>query len=531
MVREINFMIKSGRGEAMKILTAREMREIDRYAIGTIGLPGPVLMESAGRRVAEEALRRFPAVAEESVVVVCGKGNNGGDGCVAARLLADRGARPLILLLARKTEVKGDAALHLGIAEKLGLEIVEVADEAAWKAHRMRLLHATLIVDAIFGTGLTEPAAGLHAAAIADINMAPGFTLAVDVPSGLSSDSAEVIGPTVEADATVALAAPKICHVFPPAEALCGQLSVVDIGLPSFLFDDANLKLSLVEKPDIACRFRRRARAGHKGTYGHVFVLAGSLGKTGAAVLAGKAALRAGAGLVTVGTPVGCLPMVARAMMELMTEPLAETPVRSVSEDALPRLRELVPGKEAWLVGPGLSTHPSTARLVKAALAEFGGPVVVDADGLNILAGDPSALKAMGRPAVLTPHPGEFGRLIGRTAAEVQADRIGLARSFAVEHDVHLVLKGYRTLVASPHGDVFVNPTGNPGMATAGSGDVLSGLIAAFIAQEKDVLGGTLAAVYLHGRSGDLAAAKLGERSLIAGDLIRYLPAAIKEME
>ena len=533
MLREINFVIKSGRDEAMKILTAREMREIDRYAIGTIGLPGPVLMESAGRRVADEVLRRFPGIADESVVVVCGKGNNGGDGFVAARLLADRGARPAVLLLARKSDIKGDAALHLSVADKLGLEIIEIDGETAWAGHRARLGHATVIVDAIFGTGLADPAAGLFAAAIADINRAPGFTLAVDVPSGLSSDSSEIIGPAVEADATVALAAPKICHMFPPAEALCGELSVADIGLPAFLFDDANLKLSLIEKADIACHFRRRARTAHKGSFGHVFILAGSIGKTGAAIMAGRAALRSGAGLVTVGTPAGCLPIVARAMMELMTEPLPETPGRTVSEEALPRLRELLPGKDAWLVGPGLSTHPSTARLVKAALSEFPGPVVVDADALNILAGDAAALKALSRPAVLTPHAGEFARLIGRTSAEVQSDRIGLARAFAMEYGVHLVLKGYRTLVASPAGDVFVNPTGNPGMATGGSGDVLSGMIAAFIAQEheKNILGATVAAVYLHGLSGDLAARKLGERALIAGDLIRFLPAAAKEME
>jgi hydroxyethylthiazole kinase-like uncharacterized protein yjeF len=528
---EINFVIKSGRGESMKILTSREMREIDRTAIEELGIPGPVLMENAGRRVADEILRRFPRIGDENIVVAAGKGNNGGDGFVAARRLADRGARPLVLLLARRAEIKGDAALHLAVADKLGLEIVEIDGEAAWKRQRTRLRHASVIIDAIFGTGLSHPARGLFADAIADINKSPGFKVAIDVPSGLSSDTFRVIGPAVKANLTIALAAPKICHLFPPAEELSGEIVVAEIGIPAFLFDDARLKLRLVEKADIARHFKRRARDAHKGTFGHVFILAGSWGKTGAAVMAGKAALRSGAGLVTVGTPGSCLPIVAKSMMELMTEALPETAERTLSAEALIRLREIIPGKDAWLVGPGLSTHPSTARLVKSALSEFPGPVVIDADGLNILAEDLSVLKSSGRPAVLTPHPGEFARLTGLTVSEVHADRIELARRFAEDHAVHLVLKGYRTLVASPAGDVFINPTGNPGMATGGSGDVLSGMIASFIAQEKDVLGATLAAVYLHGLSGDIAARKLGERALIAGDLIRFLPSAAREME
>ena len=515
----------------MKILTSREMREIDRFTIEEIGVPGAVLMENAGLRIADEIGCRFPAVAGTSVVVVAGKGNNGGDGLVVARRLADRGAQPVVLLLAVKKELKSDAALNLAVAEKIGLEIVEIDGEAAWKKERTRLGHASIIVDAVFGTGLAMPAEGLAAAAIADINAAPGFTVAVDVPSGLSSDTFRIVGPAVRADLTIALAAPKIPHLFPPAEEYVGELVVADIGIPPFLLEDAQLKLELVEFADVACRFKKRARDGHKGTYGHVFVLAGSFGKTGAAVLAGKAALRAGAGLVTVGTPVSCLPVVARSMMELMTEPLPETEARTVSFEALPRLRELFPGKDVLLLGPGLSTHASTARLVRALIREFAGPLVIDADGLNILAADLSGLKALPRPAVLTPHPGEFARLTGLSIAQVQAERLALAPRFAEEHRVYLVLKGYRTLIATPDGRTYVNPTGNPGMATGGSGDVLSGLIASFVGQEKDVLGAVLAAVYLHGRSGDIAAGKLGERALIAGDLIRYLPAALKEME
>jgi len=515
----------------MKILTSREMKEIDRFTIEELGVPGSVLMENAGLRIADEIGRRFLPIGEESVVIVAGKGNNGGDGLVVARRLADHGARPLVLLLAAKKEIKGDAALNLAVAEKVGLEIIEIGDEAGWNQHRMRLFHATIIVDAIFGTGLVKPAEGLTAAAIADINGAPGFTVAVDVPSGLSADTFRIIGPAVRADLTIALAAPKIPHMFPPAEEYAGELIVADIGIPPFLFEDAQLKLELIEFGDVACRFKKRARDGHKGTYGHVFILAGSFGKTGAAVLSGRAALRSGAGLVTVGTPVSCLPVVARSMMELMTEALPETEAKTASFEALPRLRELLPGKDVLLLGPGLSTHASTAKLVHALIREFPGQLVIDADGLNILAADPSGLRTLSQPPVLTPHPGEFARLTGLSNAQVLDDRLALAPRFAKEHRVYLVLKGYRTIVATPEGRMYVNPTGNPGMATGGAGDVLSGLIASFIAQEKDVLGAILAAVYLHGRSGDIAAAKLGERALIAGDLIRYLPAALKEME
>lgn len=262
-----------------------------------------------------------------------------------------------------------------------------------------------------------------------------------------------------------------------------------------------------------------------------MFVLAGSLGKTGAAVMAGKAALRTGTGLVTVGTPQSCLPAIARSMMELMTEALPETPQKTLSESAIPLILDLMKGKDAVLIGPGISTHPSTARLVTSLLPKIKAPVVIDADGLNILADHPDALKSLPKPAVLTPHPGEFGRLIGRSNRDVLDHRLELAPRFSEQFGVYLVLKGYRTLIATPEGRVFINPTGNPGMATGGSGDVLSGMIASFIMQEKDVLGATLAAVYLHGLSGDIGAGKLGERALIAGDLIKYLPKALKEME
>ena len=515
----------------MKILTSAEMREIDRAAIEDIGIPGAVLMENAGLRIARTIRRRFPDVGCLRIVIVAGKGNNGGDGFVVARHLANSGARPAILLLAGKDEVKGDAAVNLAVALKMGLPVTEVRDPAAWRKARQEVLRAKIVVDALFGTGLAKPLEGLYAAAVEDINRSDAFKVAVDIPSGLSSDTFETIGPSVAADLTVTLAAPKIAHIFPPAADGVGELVVAPIGMPASLFDRADLKLEMIEEAALAPFFARRKRDTHKGTYGHVLIFAGSLGKSGAATLAGRAALRMGAGLVTVATAAGVLPSVARGMAELMTEPLAETPERTIGAAALTRAVALLKGKSAVLAGPGLSTHPSTAEFLLGLLPKIKAPCVLDADGLNIVAARPGALKAMAGPVVLTPHPGEFARLIGRTVEEVLRHRLELAPEFAVRNGVTLVLKGHRTLVAGPDGRVFVNPTGNPGMATGGSGDVLGGMIAAGLGQKAGLPEAVLAAVYAHGLAGDVAADRLGERALVAGDIIRCLPPALRAME
>ncbi|MCX6565604.1 MAG: NAD(P)H-hydrate dehydratase [Candidatus Aminicenantes bacterium] len=515
----------------MNILTAGQMREIDRRTIEEFGIPGAVLMENAGIGVVEAIRARHDHLEKEGIVIVCGRGNNGGDGFVVARHLHNLGLRPKVFLLAGKNEIKGDAALNLGIAGKLGLEIVEVKAAADRSRLKKELRAATIIVDAIFGTGLSQPAEGLAAAVIGDINAAPGKKVAVDLPSGLSSDTFNIIGPAVRADLTVALGAPKIAHLFPPSEEWVGKLVVSDISIPPVLLESPDLTLRMAEWNTTRPFFRKRSKDGHKGTFGHVLILAGSRGKTGAAALAGKAAYRSGAGLVTIATPASCVPMIARAMAELMTEPLPETKEGTVAEAAFPRLTEALSGKDVLVVGPGLSVNPETSGLVWKLLPKVRTQVVIDADGLNILGGHLDILKKTIRPPVLTPHPGEFGRLLGLSVPEVMNDRLTLASRFSVEHRVILVLKGYRTLVAGPDGRVSVNPTGNPGMATGGSGDVLSGILGAFLAAEKDVFGATVAAVYLHGAVGDLTAVHLGERAMVAGDMIKYLPVALKWLE
>jgi hydroxyethylthiazole kinase-like uncharacterized protein yjeF len=515
----------------MKILTSREMREIDRTAIEDIGIPGPVLMENAGLQVMRALRARFPDPAGERIVIMAGKGNNGGDGLVVARHLADAGVKPKVLLLASVDEVRGDAAINLGIALKLGLDVSEVRTAAEWRRRRRDLARATVIVDALFGTGLLKPLEGLHAQAVADVNRSRAFTVSVDIPSGLSSDSFEIIGPCVRADMTVTLAAPKIAHIFPPAETCVGELYVAGISIPPALFEKPDLKLALVEDESVRPFFKKRPKDSHKGNYGHLLVVAGSLGKTGAAALAGRAALKMGAGLVTVATARGALPAIARSMMELMTEPLEETSEKTIAGDALPRVIELLRGKNGLLLGPGLSTHASTAEFVRKLLPQVKVPAVIDADGLNIIVSRPEILRRLKAPAVITPHPGEFARLTGRPTAEVLKNRLEIVPAFAKKYGVHVVLKGYRTLTASPDGRMFVNPTGNPGLATGGSGDVLAGMIASEVVQEKDFLGAVLAAVYVHGLSADIAADRISQKYLTAGDIIRFLPRALRGME
>jgi NAD(P)H-hydrate epimerase len=522
---------RAAEGDLMKILTSREMREVDREAIEGLGIPGPVLMENAGLQVLKSLRTKFPRPQDERIVIVAGKGNNGGDGFVVARHLFNAGAEPEVLLLASREEVKGDAAVNLAVALKLGIPVMEVRTSDEWKRLRLDIFHASVIIDALFGTGLLNPLEGLYAQAVGDINKAKGFKIAVDIPSGLSSDTFEVIGPCVRADLTVCLATPKVAHVFPPAEECVGELSVASIGIPPGLFDRPGYKVELVEELSVRPFFKKRKKDSHKGSYGHLLVVSGSLGKTGAAALAGKAALRMGAGLVTVATASSALPGIARSMMELMTEPLPETPAKSVAREALPRVLELMKGKDALLIGPGLSMNPSTAEFVLALLPKIRIPAVIDADALNVIAADPEVLRRLQAPAVLTPHPGEFARLAGRSTADVLKHRLEWVPAFAEKYGVYVVLKGYRTLTASLEGRVFVNPTGNPGLATGGSGDVLGGMIASEIIQEKDLLGAVIAAVYAHGLSGDIAAGKLSEKYMTAGDIIRFLPRALKALE
>ena len=507
----------------MKILTANQLRTIDRLSGDTL-----TLMENAGTRVVEAIEERFDNLEELEVYVLCGKGNNGGDGFVVARLLLERGCVPHVFLFAREEEISGDAATNLARLKRMGERPLVILDESEWAGFGCEE-EPSLVVDALLGTGVTRPVDGLYRTVIESLPACfPDATvLAVDIPSGVSADSGELIGPAVQADLTVTFTALKPCLVFPPAHKCAGDVIVSDIGNPSgALVLPPEQSLNLIATDDFPDALHRRTEDTHKGDYGKVLIVGGSRGKSGAAAMAGQAALRSGAGLVTVATPSGCLSLIAPSMLELMTEPLEETPAGSIANASI---SQLIKGKTVIGLGPGLGAHPETQAFARIATRESPVPVVLDADGLNAFAGYVEDLRgSTRRPVVITPHPGEMGRLIDRNVTFVNSNRIDVARDFAVKQGLHVVLKGFRTVVAMPDGRVFINATGNPGMATAGMGDILTGMLAGIVAQEN--LGSfaerVLFAVHLHGTTGDLAAEEIGEEPLVATDLLYYIGAA-----
>jgi NAD(P)H-hydrate epimerase len=522
----------------MKILTAAQMQRIDRLTTERYGVPSLTLMENAGGGVVEFLAERFAPLERQHIVILCGRGNNGGDGLVVARMLRERGLKPRVLLFADPQKVQGDAAVNLERLASSGMPEV-VGSPEAWQLIKPSLEGTTLVVDALLGTGLTKPLGGLLLQVVRDVNteLAAAQVVAVDLPSGISADSGELIGERVQAGFSVTFTAPKIAHIFPPACERMGEWVVRQIGTPpEALEGDSELFLNLACREDFAWMAQPRKPDAHKGSFGHVLILAGSVGKTGAAALAAMAALRAGAGLVTVATAESALPIVASLGMEYMTEPLPQTEAGTISLRALDygRLDKLLEGKSVLAIGPGISSIPETAELVRTLVNRRHLPVVLDADGLNAFAGCMDTFHSGGdlAEAVLTPHPGEMSRLAGVGTAEIQARRVEKAREFARKYQVNLVLKGFRTLTAAPDGKVWVNPTGNPGMATGGTGDVLTGMIAGLVAQYRDRPIGEVAAAaaYLHGLAGDLAAKEMGQASLIAGDLIRALPRAYRAL-
>ncbi|HSC27468.1 MAG TPA: NAD(P)H-hydrate dehydratase [Vicinamibacterales bacterium] len=514
----------------MRVLNSEQMREADRRTIEEIGLPSIVLMENAGRQAVAAMEAAFEDLPSSRVVVLCGRGNNGGDGFVVARTLVQRSVDTSVFLLGSVAEVRGDARANLEILGNIGLTVVEITDAEAWELHSSEIARCDLVVDAIFGTGFKGRLSGLIETVVADLNGLPVPVVAIDLPTGLSADSSLVEGLAIDASLTVTLAAPKIPLVFSPADTYAGDLVVADIGIPHPVIDEIEgPHLELLEREQMRELVPARAADSHKGDFGRVLVVAGSVGRTGAAHLAALGALKSGAGLVTVATPRSCLPIIAAMAPEYMTEPLDETATGTIDFSALDRVLELK--ADVIAVGPGLGQAPGTAAFVEALLERAGVPLVLDADALNAFASDPSRL--MGRDGVdviITPHPGEMARLLNTSIEAVQHDRLRHAREFAAAHRVHVVLKGHRTLVAGPDGRTFVNLTGNAGMATGGTGDLLTGMIAAWFAQLLDAEAACTLAVYLHGAAGDLAEADEGEVALTAGDLAAHLGDAVLEL-
>jgi ADP-dependent NAD(P)H-hydrate dehydratase / NAD(P)H-hydrate epimerase len=504
----------------VKVLTAAQMREVDRRT-AELGIPNIILMENAGCRVVEFLESAYAPLAEQKIVVVCGKGNNGGDGLVVARQLFTR-VKPKWLRVVLGADpaagpdmMRGDALENYKMLKAVGCQV--------WPDVTGEMRIATLVIDAVLGTGAEGAAKGKAADLIEAINhqFPLAEVVAVDVPSGGA----------VRAKHTVTFTALKPSLVLSPECELAGKVHVVPIGSPPELYEgDPSVQLSLSDPRDFAALFRPRVAESNKGLYGHVLVIAGGRGKTGAAAMAGIAALRAGAGLSTVASAASAIATIAAHAPEIMTEPLAETDAGAIAMRAPndPALAAITDKKTVIAIGPGMGQHRETVEFIRRMVQESKTAMVVDADAINALAGQKLTFAG---PRIFTPHPGEMSRLIGKNIAEIQKDRIGAARGFATEHSAYLVLKGNRSVIAFPDGPVWINPTGSPALATGGTGDVLTGLIAGLVAQFPSQLeSALLAAVWLHGRAGELGAEKLGEKSLIATDLFEFLPEAMREV-
>jgi hydroxyethylthiazole kinase-like uncharacterized protein yjeF len=469
-------------------------------------------------------LAHFAPPANCRVLILCGRGNNGGDGYVMARYLSGAGFKVTVLVLAELKRIAGDALLNLQILRRLGIDVQEVPTEGQWKRKRRLLKDSDFVVDGLLGTGLNSPVRGFYAEVIEDVNSARKPVTAIDIPSGLNADSGQVMGVAIQAHLTITFGFPKIGQLVYPGAGLVGRLVRVDIGIPDRVAEHVPDRYRVMEARDFQDLFASERPDIHKGSRGHLLVLAGSTGKTGAATLTSFGALRAGAGLVTLGIPKSLNPILENKLTEAMTAPLPETSECTLSLEAEKEILSLMEGKTAVAIGPGLSTHQQTRSLVRKIVTQCPLPIVIDADGLNALSSHLEVLaKCRGR-AVLTPHPGEMARLVSIRNSEVQADRIGTAEAFAEKHGCCLVLKGARTVIADPEGKLQINPTGNPALSSGGSGDVLTGLIGGFLARGWPSAKAATAGVYLHGLAADRLSEDMGQSGILAGELLGVIP-------
>ena len=522
----------------MKVATAAEMRQIDQDTIEGIGIPGIVLMETAGSAIVRSIGQHYPACKRIGILV--GKGNNGGDGIVIARQLAHAGRDVHLFLVSPPENFTGEAHINLQIAKNLKLRIEEIPTDTTPGVEKDASLNyiasCELLVDAILGTGLRGAVRDPIATIISTINNLPIPILSVDLPSGLDADTGNPLGTCVQADRTVTIGLPKRGLLVHPGAELIGKLEVADIGFPEQIIEAQDIKANWTTALQATKWVPRRPAASHKGTYGRVCIVAGSTGMTGAAALASEAALRAGAGLVSLTVPKHLNPILESLLPEVMTLPMPETDAGSLAASATSSILEFAERTKAVLaIGPGLSQNPETVTLVHQLVREnqeqgLGLRMVIDADGLNALAQTKELLSFLNEEAVLTPHPGEMARLTNTSIPTLEADRISTAQQFANEHDITLIFKGAPTVTGTPNGDVWINSTGNPGMATGGMGDLLTGIIAGLMAQGVSNERAAALGVYVHGLAGDIAAKKLGMHGLIASDVLKLVPEAISSL-
>ncbi|PKM80179.1 MAG: bifunctional ADP-dependent NAD(P)H-hydrate dehydratase/NAD(P)H-hydrate epimerase [Firmicutes bacterium HGW-Firmicutes-14] len=513
----------------MYLLRAEEMQNLDRTAIKDLGIPGVVLMENAGLQVMKGILEVLGEVRGKTVTIFAGKGNNGGDGFVVARHLLNAGAEVKVMLFADLVDIAGDAKVNLNILQSMGYKVYPIINPNSLNIVKLAMVYSDLIVDAIFGTGFKGAVSGHVGNVIEIINSSGKPVVSVDIPSGLEANTGAVHGPCIKANRTITFAYAKLGLLIGHGPEYAGELTVADISIPPDLIRSMGINRFLITSSLVREIMPVRKPDGHKGTYGRILVVGGSDGMSGAAAMAATAALKAGAGLVTLAVPASLHDLMEVKLTEIMTKPLPETEETGISRDALPYVRGILERMDVLAVGPGMSTGESTFEFVRQLVAGLEKPAVIDADGLNALAGNVDVLKSSGVSPVLTPHPGEMARLMGIKTEEVQNNRVETASEAAKNWNAVVVLKGHRTVVADPGGAIYINPTGNPGMASGGTGDVLTGIIAGLLGQRLSPLEAAVAGVYFHGLSGDLAAAQKGMISLVAGDLLDYLPQATRD--
>jgi len=541
----------------MRLVTAQEMGAMDQKASKEYGIPSVVLMENAGLKVADLISAQLDNMDHRTILIIAGKGNNGGDGFVVARHLFNRGAEVQVFLAAEAEQIKGDALVNLNIWRKMGQKVFQILKNNDINLFRLALMKADLVVDALYGTGFTGSVRDQIISIIEAINASGKPVVAIDIPSGLEADTGRANGPCIIAKHTITFALPKLGLVLPTAQKYVGVLHLADISIPAAVTaggTDDNSKIAspgkkgnngssesenesvgdfryLITEKMVREWWPRRIGDEHKGNFGRVLVIAGSRGMSGAAVMAAQAAARSGAGLVTLGVPAGIHDIAETKLTEVMTFPLPQTNLGTLSIDALEEILNRAGNSDVLVLGPGLGTGEDTAELVKEILLNMKIPCVLDADGLNVLAGKTELFKAVKTDLVLTPHPGEMARLTGRTIEQIQNDRLGVTTTKAALWGSIVVLKGAGTVVAGPDHTLFINNTGNPGMAAGGSGDVLTGIIGGFLAQGMPALHAAAAGVYLHGLAGDAAVMEKGMAGLIASDLLEHLPAVLKTVE
>lgn len=511
----------------MRIATAEQMRELDRRASEEFGVPSILLMENAGLRTFDVVAEMLEETGGSRVLIICGRGNNGGDGFVVARHLHASGAMVRVLLPARFEDVKGDALINLEICCKSGVDITEISE---FEPVEDALLECDLVVDALFGTGIRGDITGLAGEIIDAINNSGLPVVSVDLPSGLNADTGEIGGRCIEATATVTFALPKIGLATYPGAKYAGDVSVAEIGIPEAAFRTAGIRTYLTSEDDVIYRLPARPPDGHKGTFGHAALIAGSVGLTGAAAMSSMAAVRIGAGLVTLGIPTSLNDILEVKVTEVMTVPMSETPDRSFSRDAVGQALELIAKCDSVAIGPGLSRNPDTIAFVQELLPQIEVPMVIDADGLNAISEDVSVLSKLKAPAILTPHPGELSRLTGTPTSAIQSNRLKAAQDAARKFGAIVVLKGAATVIATPDGEAWINSTGSPALATGGTGDVLTGATVGLLAQGLSPLDAAICATFIHGMAGEIVAEEVGEAGAAAGDLLEMLPQAINTL-